>query len=157
MLAAADVSVSDSRLRHAGAHGIGVVAEFGGKVLSRGAAKDASMRLGAILTAENARSSDAIDASEAAVRALGKLLVHRAPAVDSAALLPVWLSWLPLKESADEDARAPIADLCTMLEADAPRAIGADGSNLRQVTATTTRRAPSPRGVPKCTDPLITS
>ena len=119
----------DSRLRVAAILGLGVVAEHGGKLFSRGAATNVAKQLLAMLAEPDARYSVNIEASEAAVTALGKMLVHRGPALDAAAALPVWLSWLPLRYSEEPNKQA-LGCLCKLLEADANAVFGVDGGRF---------------------------
>jgi hypothetical protein len=120
------------RLRRAALSGLGVVAEHGGKLLTRAASTDLGNKLLATLEAADARFSSSVDASEAAVAALGKMLVHRSAALDMERTLPVWLSWLPLRISED-DARSSMLSLYKLCEADAAQVFGADGSRFPAV------------------------
>jgi hypothetical protein len=118
------VAADDPRLRRAALYGLGVICEHGGKLLTRSAATDLRKTLLGVLTDPTARYSANVEASEAAAASLGKLLVHRPYAVDDAsAVLPVWLSWLPLRYS-DRDASVAVASLCKLLEADAASVLG---------------------------------
>ena len=123
---------AEADLRQSAVHCLGVVAEHSGKLLNRTGQAQAAQRIAAILQAPDARAAANLEASEAAVRALGKLLVHRAAGVDSATLLPLWLSWLPIKSN-EEDGKDALKSLLTLLEGDAAAVLGADGGNLPQV------------------------
>ena len=131
-LLAAHLESEEPKLRRAALYGLGVIAEHGGKLLTRAAAADVAGKLLACLSAPDARYSANLDNSEVAAAALGKVLVHRAQAVDPSAALPVWLSFLPLRTDEDE-ARSAITSLCKLLEAEAPAVLGADGARFPAV------------------------
>ncbi len=125
------IGSEDATLRQAGAYGLGAVAEHGGKLLNRNAAAELANKLAAELAHPAARFSSRVHASEAVAAALGRFLVHRAAATD-AAVLPTWLSWLPLRHDEDE-AKAALTCLCKLLEADAAAVFGADGARFPAV------------------------
>ena len=127
-LLSAHAEADDARLRRAAWRAFGGVAEHGGKLLTRNACAAMATRMAAALQAPTARYSAQVEASEAAALALGKMLVHRAASLDGASILPLWLGWLPLRRSEEDDARAAMGCLCTLLEADAAAVFGADGA-----------------------------
>lgn len=131
-LLSAHIESEEPKLRRAALHGLGVVAEHGGKLLTRNGAADLASKLLACLSAPDARYSANLECSEVAVAALGKVLVHRAAAVDAEAALPVWLSFLPLRTDEDE-ARSAITSLCRLLETEAAAVLGADGARFPAV------------------------
>jgi hypothetical protein len=119
-------------LTQAAAYAVGVLAQHGGDVLSAGALAAASAKLMALLGASAPSVSRA--ASEQAAAAVGKLLMHRAGAVDAAALVPLWLAWLPLRTD-EEEGRASLGVLCNLLgtEEGLRLVLGQDGHNLPRV------------------------
>ena len=129
------VDSEEAGLRRAALFGLGCIAEHGGKLLTRNAAKDLAKKLLTVLEAPSARYSGNVEASEAAAAALGKVLVHRPQAVAEAGMavfLPTWLGWLPLRYSED-DHRAAIGCLCKLLEAEAGAVLGTDGGRFPAV------------------------
>ena len=128
-LLGAHADSDEPRLRRAALYGLGVVAEHGGKLLTRAAAADLGKKLVAVLSAPEARLSANGDATDAAVAALGKVFLHRPQALDAEGALPLWLGFLPLRH-AEEDAASAVESLCKMLEADAPAVFGADGGRF---------------------------
>jgi hypothetical protein len=133
--AAAD---KDQRLQAAAAAGLGVVAQYGGKLLSRGAAADAARKLGALVQARDARCADNKGRTESAVLAIGRLLTNRMGHLEAAGiasqLVPLFLSALPLRGADEEQAQAALHCFCTLLGgAAAQAAMNADSALLPQV------------------------
>ena len=87
MLKAADgEGDKDTRLQSAAAAGLGIAAQFGGKLLSRSATADAARKLAAMAQAADARCSEHADRTESAVLGIGRLLVHRMADLERAGL-----------------------------------------------------------------------
>lgn len=95
MLSDAAPSAEDASLRQAAVAGLGIVAEHGGKLLSRNAATEAGRQMLALLQQPEAKFSSNVEASEAAAITLGKLLVHRTASLDASIALPEFLAWVP--------------------------------------------------------------
>lgn len=131
---------SNKNLVAAAAAGLGAVAQFGGKLLSRGAAADTARKLGLIVQAADARCSDNLDRTEAAALALGKMLVHRTAHLEAVGLTaPVsqlFLGCLPLRGADGEEAQQDaLRLLCALLDGEATKqtVLGGDGAHLPQV------------------------
>ena len=128
----------DTRLQSAAAAGLGIAAQFGGKLLSRGATADAARKLAAMAQAPDARCSEHSDRTENAVLGIGRLLVHRMADLEraglAAELVPLWLASLPLRNAEEEAAQEILRCFCQLLGGEAAQAIlGAEGANLPQV------------------------
>merc|ERR1712072_1055371 len=96
--------------------------------------KEFAVALHKIITQKKSRSEDNILATENAISAVGKILRYQAAALDSAVLLPTWLSYLPV--SADDEEGPIIYDaLCFFIEKQHPHLWGAKLERLPHIVS----------------------
>lgn len=127
MLASADMGQS-ADVRTAAAYGLGVCAAKLGPAAAPFGAQIMSTLLG-LLRHPEARVGDNEDATDNVVSALGKVCLHQS--VEGAnAVLPEWLSYLPLKSDLEEAAQVH-EQLCAFLERDAQGFLAPTGSALQ--------------------------
>lgn len=131
---------SNGNLVAAAAAGLGAVAQFGGKLLSRGAAAETARKLALVVQAADARCSENLDRTEAAALALGKMLVHRTAHLEAvnltAPVAQLFLGCLPLRGADEAEAQQDaLRLLCTLLDGEATKqaVLGGDGAHLPQV------------------------
>ena len=120
-------------LRQACAYGLGVCAQHCPERF-RPKAPEAVAALAATVRAPDARSDDAVDATDNAVSALGKAAEFCGDAFDSAPVVQLWLDYLPVRSDAAE-AQAVHAQLCRFLQAGDARLLGPANERLPRVVA----------------------
>lgn len=90
-----------AEVRQAVVYGIGVCAVRMQQQLD-GVLPELLTRLNAMITAADARSDENVFATENAIAAFGRLVQHHWGAMDAAAMLRTWLSYLPVLEDTEE-------------------------------------------------------
>ncbi|KAM9820263.1 importin-5 [Neosynchiropus ocellatus] len=118
-------------VRQAAAYGVGVMAQFGGESY-RTACMDAVPLLFQTIQAADSRSKENVNATENCISAVGKVLRFRPECANVDAILPHWLSWLPLNED-KEEAVHTFDFLCDLIESNNPIVLGPDNSNLPKI------------------------
>ncbi|XP_053719016.1 importin-5 [Synchiropus splendidus] len=118
-------------VRQAAAYGVGVMAQFGGESY-RAACMDAVPLLFQTIQAGDSRSKENVNATENCISAVGKVLRFRPECANVDAILPHWLSWLPLNED-KEEAVHTFDFLCDLIESNNPIVLGPDNSNLPKI------------------------
>lgn len=68
-----------------------------------------------MINAPDSRSEDNIKATENAISAIAKFLMCNEPAISVEEIVPVWVSWLPIWEDAEES-KFVYNFLCSLLE-----------------------------------------
>ncbi|XP_073040413.1 uncharacterized protein [Primulina eburnea] len=101
-------------VRQAAVYGIGICAEFGGSVV-KPLVGEALSRLNIVIKHPNALQQDNVMAYDNAVSALGKICQFHRDSINSAQVVPAWLSCLPIKGDLIE-AKVVHDQLCSMVE-----------------------------------------
>ncbi|XP_073272643.1 uncharacterized protein [Primulina huaijiensis] len=101
-------------VRQAAVYGIGICAEFGGSVV-KPLVGEALSRLNIVIGHPNALQQDNVMAYDNAVSALGKICQFHRDSINSAQVVPAWLSCLPIKGDLIE-AKVVHDQLCSMVE-----------------------------------------
>ncbi|XP_057956475.1 uncharacterized protein LOC131149758 [Malania oleifera] len=120
-------------VRQAAVYGLGVCAEFGGSVF-RPLVGEALSRLNVVIRHPNALQSDNIMAYDNAVSALGKICAFHRDSIDSAQVIPAWLSCLPIKGDLIE-AKVVHDQLCSMVEMSDRELLGPNNQYLPKIVA----------------------
>ncbi|GAB2222582.1 hypothetical protein Droror1_Dr00016701 [Drosera rotundifolia] len=123
----------NSDVRQAAVYGLGVCAEFGGSVF-KPLVGEALSRLNVIMRDPNALQSENVMAYDNAVSALGKICQFHRDKIDSAQIVPVWLSCLPLKGDLIE-AKVVHDQLCAMVERSDRELLGPNDQYLPKIIA----------------------
>jgi hypothetical protein len=119
-------------VRQAAAYGVGLMGMKGGQAYSAACAQ-ALQPLAAMIGRPNARSTEEdTAATENGISAIAKILKYNAPSVDVNAVIPTFLSWLPVWEDTEE---VPyVYDyFCDLVESNHPLVLGENNSNLPRI------------------------
>jgi len=125
------ISDPDPSVRQAAVYGMGVFSQAGGEVIAQ-AIPGILSRLSQIIVAPDSRSENYITPTENAIAAVGKICQFHSTAIDTAAVLPTWLSWLPVLEDKVES-KVTYAQLCTFVEGNNPHILGQGFTNLPKI------------------------
>ncbi|XP_021980534.1 importin-5 [Helianthus annuus] len=109
-------------VRQAAVYGLGVCAEHGGSVI-KPLIGEVLSRLNFVIRQPDALELDNVMAYDNAVSALGKVCHFHRDSIDSAQVIPAWLSCLPIKTDLVE-AKAVHDLLCSMVERSATELLG---------------------------------
>ncbi|KAJ0941466.1 putative TOG domain, importin beta family [Helianthus annuus] len=101
-------------VRQAAVYGLGVCAEYGGSAI-KPLVGEALSRLNVVIRHPNALQPENVMAYDNAVSALGKICQFHRDSIDSAQIIPAWLSCLPIKGDLIE-AKVVHELLCSMVE-----------------------------------------
>ena len=101
-------------MRQAAAYGWGVLAQFGGNQFAHELAKIIP-HIVEVISDPEARDVRNILPTENAIAAVTKIMKYNSSAINVDELLPVWFSWLPVIEDADE-APHVYGFLCDLIE-----------------------------------------
>ncbi|KAL4591289.1 hypothetical protein LXL04_004247 [Taraxacum kok-saghyz] len=101
-------------VRQAAVYGLGVCAEYGGTAI-KPLVGEALSRLNVVIRHPNALHPENVMAYDNAVSALGKICHFHRDSIDSAQIIPAWLSCLPIKGDLIE-AKVVHELLCSMVE-----------------------------------------
>ncbi|KAJ9179894.1 hypothetical protein P3X46_008207 [Hevea brasiliensis] len=118
-------------VRQAAVYGVGVCAEFGGSVF-KPLVREALSKLNVIISDPSAHLSDNAMAYDNAVSALGKICQFHRDRIDSAQVVPAWLSCLPIKNDLIE-AKLVHDQLCSMVERSDRELLGLNNQYLPKV------------------------
>lgn len=122
-----------AEVRQAAVYGLGVLAEHARAAFTDDQCRQACAVLLALVRAENARHEDEEQATDNAVSALGKALLHRTDAISSdPTLLDTWINYLPVVGDISE-ANVVHAQFCTLLETCGAMLLGAEGERTLSV------------------------
>ncbi|KAL0390381.1 UNVERIFIED_CONTAM: Importin-5 [Sesamum calycinum] len=120
-------------VRQAAVYGLGVCAEFGGAVF-KPLVGEALSRLNVVIRHPNALQPDNVMAYDNAVSALGKICQFHRDSIDSAQVVPAWLSYLPIKSDLIE-AKVVHDQLCSMVERSDRDLLGPNNQYLPKVVS----------------------
>ncbi|GFY98998.1 ARM repeat superfamily protein [Actinidia rufa] len=120
-------------VRQAAVYGLGVCAEFGGSVF-KPFVGEALSRLIIVIRDPNALQPENIMSYDNAVSALGKICQFHRDTIDSAQVVPVWLSCLPIKGDLIE-AKVVHDQLCSMVERSDMELLGPNNQYLPKIVA----------------------
>ncbi|KAG8371759.1 hypothetical protein BUALT_Bualt13G0121700 [Buddleja alternifolia] len=120
-------------VRQAAVYGLGVCAEYGGSVF-KPLVGEALSRLNVVIRHPNALQADNVMAYDNAVSALGKICQFHRDSIDSAQVVPAWLSCLPLKGDLIE-AKAVHDQLCSMVERSDRELLGPNNQHLPKIVS----------------------
>ncbi|XP_017777748.1 PREDICTED: importin-5 [Nicrophorus vespilloides] len=118
-------------VRQAAAYGWGVLAEFGGEQFAGELAK-AIPHLIELIADPESRDMRNINPTENAIAAVTKIMKYNASAINLDELLPIWFSWLPVVEDADE-APHVYGYLCDLIEQNNQIILGAGNDNVPRI------------------------
>ncbi|KAJ0957796.1 putative TOG domain, importin beta family [Helianthus annuus] len=116
-------------VRQAAVYGLGVCAEHGGSVIKPLIGGKVLSRLNFVIRQPDALELDNVMAYDNAVSALGKVCHFHRDSIDSAQVIPAWLSCLPIKTDLVE-AKAVHDLLCSMVERSATELLGPNNQYL---------------------------
>lgn len=111
-----------AEVRQAAAYGWGVLAQFGGEQFARELAK-AMPLLFEVINDPESRDPRNINPTENAISAVTKILKYNSSAINLEEVIPIWFSWLPVVEDADE-APHVYGYLCDLIEQNHPAVLG---------------------------------
>ncbi|GAB2286974.1 hypothetical protein Dimus_021362 [Dionaea muscipula] len=120
-------------VRQAAVYGLGVCAEFGGSVF-KPLVGEALSRLNVIIRDPDTLQSENVMAYDNAVSALGKICLFHRDRIDSAQIIPAWLSCLPIKGDLIE-AKVVHDQLCSMVERSDRELLGPNNQYLPKIIA----------------------
>ncbi|XP_076913709.1 uncharacterized protein LOC143572424 isoform X2 [Bidens hawaiensis] len=123
----------NSDVRQAAVYGLGVCAECGGSVI-KPLIGEALSRLNAVIRHPNALQSENVMAYDNAVSALGKICQFHRDSIDSAQIVPAWLSCLPIKGDLIE-AKVVHELLCSMVERSDVELLGPNNQYLPKIVS----------------------
>ncbi|CAH0556676.1 unnamed protein product [Brassicogethes aeneus] len=118
-------------VRQATAYGWGVLAQFGGERFAPELAKILPL-LVEVITAADSKDPRNINATENAVSAVTKIMKYNRSAINLDEVMPLWFSWLPVIEDADE-APHVYGYLCDLIEANNLHILGANNENIPRI------------------------
>lgn len=108
----------DAAVRRSANYGLAVCAQKGGSAFEPMVGQ-ALASLHPTIVAAGARDEDNRFATDNAIDAIGRICKYRTASVNTAEILPVWMSWLPLKDD-DDCARVSHEFLAELLESKNP-------------------------------------
>ncbi|GER50738.1 importin beta-3 [Striga asiatica] len=120
-------------VRQAAVYGLGVCAEFGGSVF-KPLVGEALSRLNVVIRNPNALQPENVMAYDNAVSALGKICQFHRDSIDSAQVVPAWLSCLPIKGDLIE-AKVVHDLLCSMVERSDGELLGPNNQYLPKIVS----------------------
>jgi hypothetical protein len=89
-------------VRQAAAYGVGLLAMKGGAEFATDCARAIPLLAEAINKTDSRETEEGIEATENAVSAVAKILKYNSFAIDVNAIIPSFISWLPVWEDSDE-------------------------------------------------------
>ncbi|OQR78549.1 importin-5-like [Tropilaelaps mercedesae] len=121
-----------ANIRQAASYGVGVIAKFGGEQLAPFLTKSLPL-LEDIINRADSRSNANVVATENAISAVAKIIMHRPSAVPNInETISAYARWLPITEDAEEI--APCFELvCALMEQNNPALLGANNENLPHI------------------------
>eukprot|EP00058_Branchiostoma_floridae_P007832 XP_002593320.1 hypothetical protein BRAFLDRAFT_119588 [Branchiostoma floridae] len=127
----AAITDKNAEVRQAAAYGCGVMAQFGGENYKQ-ALQEALPRLTQVISDPQSREVENLPPTENAISAVTKMMKYQPASVDVDAILPHWLSWLPVKEDKEECVHI-YNFLCDLVENNNVIVLGPNNSNLPSV------------------------
>ncbi|KAL3529778.1 hypothetical protein ACH5RR_009100 [Cinchona calisaya] len=123
----------NSDVQQAAVYGLGVCAEFGGNVF-KPLVGEVLSRLNVVIRNPKAQQPDNVMAFDNAVSALGKICQFHRDSIDSAQVVPAWLSCLPIKGDLIE-AKVVHEQLCAMVERSDRELLGPNNQHLPKIVS----------------------
>ncbi|XP_056644461.1 importin-5 [Diorhabda sublineata] len=118
-------------VRQAAVYGWGVLAQFGGEQFAGELAK-AITPLAEVINDPESKDSRNINATENAISAITKIMKYNNSQINLDEIIPLWFSWLPVIEDADE---APhiYGYMCDLIEQNNQHILGVNNSNIPRI------------------------
>lgn len=130
MLAA--LSDNFPEVRQAAAYGFGIMGQCGGPSYAQACA-GALPHLANMISQPDSRSTEeSIAATENAISAVAKILKHNSSMIDVNAVIPTFISWLPIWDDTDE-APYVYGYFADLVESNNPLVLGENNSNLPRI------------------------
>ena len=104
----------DASVRQAAVYGMGCAAQTSGDAIAP-AIPEILNRLTQMITQADSRSDKYVMATENAIGAVAKILLYQSKAIDISKVLPIWLSWLPVKED-NVESKVTYGNLLNLIE-----------------------------------------
>lgn len=119
-------------IRQASSYGVGIIAKFGGEQLTPFLTKSLPLLVD-IINRPDSRSTANCVATENAISAVAKVIMHRPSAVPNLdEMISAFVRWLPITEDVEEI--APCFELvCALMEQNNPALLGANNENLPHI------------------------
>ncbi|KAL4220293.1 Importin-5 [Mactra antiquata] len=115
-------------VRQAAVYGVGIMAMFGGDAYVH-LFPEIIPRLVEVIQAPDSREVENVNPTENAISAVTKICKYHGDKVNLQELLPLWMSWLPVKEDEDEASHI-YGYLCDLVETNNPLVLGENNVNL---------------------------
>nr|CAH7769767.1 unnamed protein product [Callosobruchus chinensis] len=125
------VKDKSSEVRQAAAYGWGVLAQCGGEQFAAEVAK-AVPALVEVISDADSRDARNVNATENAISAVTKIMKYNSSQINVDELIPLWFSWLPVVEDADE-APHVYGYLCDLIEQNNQHIIGPNNENIPRI------------------------
>ncbi|CAD5235672.1 unnamed protein product [Bursaphelenchus xylophilus] len=119
-------------VRQAAAYGIGVLAMKGGAQFAQVYPKALEVLAHSINLPDVRESEEGLAATENAISAVAKILKFNAASVDTNAVIPAFIGWLPIWQD-DEELPYVYSYFCDLVEANNPVVLGANNENLPKI------------------------
>lgn len=119
-------------IRQACSYGIGIIAKHGGETMTPFLTKSLPLLVD-IISRSDSRSSTNSVATENAISAIAKVIMHRPAAVPNLdEMISAYVRWLPITEDVEEI--GPCFELvCALMEQNNPALLGANNENLPHI------------------------
>jgi len=118
-------------VRQAAVFGIGLCAQFGGESMAP-LIPDICKRLDGVIKHGASRSAENVHATENAISAVGKICQFQAGAIDVSAIIPLFVSYLPVDQDKIE-AKVIYGQLCLFIQRHTQLVFGSSYQNLGHV------------------------
>jgi len=122
---------ADPHVRQAAVYGLGVCAQVGGEKIVP-AIQDILQRLTQVVLLPDSRDSTFGAPTDNAIAAVGKVIKFHSNVVDVSKVLPLWLSWLPVKQDPVES-KITYNLLCDWVESSNVHLFGAQFQQLPKI------------------------
>jgi len=121
----------DASVRQAASYGVGICAVVvGGQIAST--LPEVIPKLTTLINHPGSREEENAYATENGISSMGKICKHLPQFVNTAELLPLWLSWLPVQYDKVES-RVIYGLLCDFIESNNPHLMGANGERIPRI------------------------
>jgi len=127
------ISDENPGVRQAAVYGLGICAQVGGDQLAP-LIPDILTRLNVAITNADARNEENINATENAISAVGRICEAHAGSLNLTQVLPLWLSYLPVKTDKVES-RVIYGLLCSFVEKASTQILGQGYQNLVKIVS----------------------
>jgi len=119
-----------SDVRQSSVYGLGVLAEVNPELFSS-VLGNVLNGLNQLITMEGSREDENVHVTENAISAMGKIIQFHSNSIDVSAVLPVWLSYLPVTE--DDETSAIYKQLCHFMMHHSSVVVGENLGRLQMV------------------------